>query len=266
MLLMPTATSLSHLMRRLLTGYAVVFNRKHSRSGHLFQNRYKSIVCEEEPYLLELVRYIHLNPLRAGLVADMTELDRYPWSGHAVLMGQHQLEGQETLEIFQRFGKNPSQSRKSYRQFIVDGIEAGRRKDLVGGGLKRSIGGISGESENDNFDERVLGSGSFVDSLQQEEQLRDKIKATITITGLVKRVCEVLRLEPDAVSRPSKYRALAEARGIVCYIACCKLGYKGIEVGRELQLGPAGVSIASRRGEKAIKVNPELENLCRILK
>ena len=125
MLLMPTATSLSHLMRRLLTGYAVVFNRKHSRSGHLFQNRYKSIVCEEEPYLLELVRYIHLNPLRAGLVADMTELDRYPWSGHAVLMGQHQLEGQETLEIFQRFGKNPSQSRKSYRQLIVDGIETG---------------------------------------------------------------------------------------------------------------------------------------------
>ena len=56
---------ISTFMRRLLTGYAVWFNQKHRRSGHLFQNRFQSIVCEEDPYLLELVRYIHLNPLRA---------------------------------------------------------------------------------------------------------------------------------------------------------------------------------------------------------
>ena len=53
-------------MRRLMTGYAVTFNKRHKRIGHLFQNRYKSIACEEDPYLLELIRYIHLNPLRAG--------------------------------------------------------------------------------------------------------------------------------------------------------------------------------------------------------
>ena len=252
-------------MRRLLTGYVVRFNRRHNRHGQLLQNRYKSIVCEEEPYLLELVRYIHLNPLRAGLVADMTELDRYPWSGHAVLMGQHELEGQELLEILQRFGRNPSQSRQSYRQFIADGIKVGRRKDLVGGGLKRSMGKINGEGDYENFDERILGSGSFVDSLQQEEQLKDKIKSKITIPELVKSVCEVLRLEPEAVRRPSKCRELAEARGIVCYIACCKLGYRGNEAGRELQLGPAGVSIASRRGERAIMGNPALEKLCSVL-
>jgi len=87
LLLMPTAVSLSETMRRLLTGYAVYFNRKYQRTGHLFQNRYKSILCEEEPYFLELVRYIHLNPLRAGLVKDMDGLARYPWSGHAVLLG-----------------------------------------------------------------------------------------------------------------------------------------------------------------------------------
>ena len=74
-------------MRRLLTGYAVTFNRKHNRVGHLFQNRYKSIVCEEETYLPELIRYIHLNSHRAGLVKTINELDKYPRSGHAVLMG-----------------------------------------------------------------------------------------------------------------------------------------------------------------------------------
>ena len=66
--------SLSRLMRRLLTGYVIGFNRRHGRSGRLFQNRYKSIVCQEETYLRELVRYIHLNPVRAGMVESLDEL------------------------------------------------------------------------------------------------------------------------------------------------------------------------------------------------
>jgi len=65
-------------MRRLLTGYAVWFNRRHRRWGHLFQNRYKSILVEEDAYLLELVCYIHLNPLRVGMVNGLEELDHYP--------------------------------------------------------------------------------------------------------------------------------------------------------------------------------------------
>ena len=139
LLLMPTAVSLSETMRRLLTGYAVYFNRKYKRSGHLFQNRYKSILCEEEPYFLELVRYIHLNPLRAGLVTDLDGLDRYPWSGHSVLLGNRTTEGQETDVVLARFGKSRTRSMQGYRQFIVDGIAAGRRDDLIGGGLKRSL-------------------------------------------------------------------------------------------------------------------------------
>jgi hypothetical protein len=73
-------------MCRLLTGYAVSFNRRHRRHGPLFQNRYKSIFCQEELYLLELARYIQLNPSRAGLVAELTSLDKYPYSGHGVLI------------------------------------------------------------------------------------------------------------------------------------------------------------------------------------
>ena len=75
-------------MRRLLTGYAVTYNLRHSRHGHLFQNRYHSIVCDEDVYFQELVRYIHLNPLRATLVEDLSDLDRYPWRGHLVVKGK----------------------------------------------------------------------------------------------------------------------------------------------------------------------------------
>ena len=81
-------TPLSKVMRRLMTGHAVTFNKRHKRSGHLFQNRYKSIICEEDLYLLELIRYIHLNPLRAKLVQDLKELDKYPWTGHSAILGR----------------------------------------------------------------------------------------------------------------------------------------------------------------------------------
>ena len=70
--------SLAMVMRRLLTGYVVRFNRRHGRSGHLFQNRYKSILCQEDAYLMELVRYIHLNPLRAKVVKRLRQPDHYP--------------------------------------------------------------------------------------------------------------------------------------------------------------------------------------------
>src|SRR5512137_864770 len=118
MLLRPSVGNLGQFMRRLLTGYAVTFNLRHHRSGHLFQNRYKSIICEEDPYLLELVRYIHLNPLRAGIVKDIDELIGYPWSGHAVLLGRRAMEGQNTEEVLGYFGKRKKAAREKYQTFV----------------------------------------------------------------------------------------------------------------------------------------------------
>lgn len=258
LLLKPTALPLSHFMRRLLTGYAIVFNRKHSRSGHLFQNRYKSIVCEEESYLLELVRYIHLNPLRAGLVPNLSELDQYPWSGHSVLMENRSLDGQEIIEILERFGKSRTRARQNYRQFVSDGIATGRRRDLVGGGLRRSQRETDNAEEIECFDERILGSGAFVEGLIQAEDLRGKIGKVISLPELIDRICKILQLEPEIIRHPSKAKHLTEARSLVCYFGVRKLGYTGTDVGKELHLGPTGVSIAIRRGEKALKSYPGL--------
>jgi REP element-mobilizing transposase RayT len=87
-LLRSSHIGLPNYMRRLLTGYAIVYNLRHKRHGHLFQNRYKSIICEEDAYFRELVRYIHLNPLRSGMVKTLGELERYAWCGHGVVMGK----------------------------------------------------------------------------------------------------------------------------------------------------------------------------------
>src|SRR5574337_1349977 len=100
-------------MRKLLTGDVVNFNRRHKRYGHLFQNRYKSIICEEQPYLLELVRYIHLNPLRAGLVPDLAGLDHYRWCGHSRLMGHRGEAWQDVAYVLGLFGGRVGQARRA---------------------------------------------------------------------------------------------------------------------------------------------------------
>src|SRR4030042_6823068 len=114
-------------MRKLLTGYAVHFNRRHRRHGHLFQNRYKSIVCQEDTYLAELVRYIHLNLLRAGVVKDLRELNYCPWSGHSALMGN--MDGREWQSrdyVLSYFGRGRG-GRRNYLEFVEEGILLGRK-------------------------------------------------------------------------------------------------------------------------------------------
>ena len=165
-------------------------------------------------------------------------------------MGNCQLEGHATTEVLGYYGKGLSQARQNYRQFVADGIPAGRRGKFSGGGLKRSK--QEGSDSFESFDERILGSGEFVDSLRREETLRPRIDVAIGLPELVNRVSEKLQIDPEKVRRPSKKRHLAEARGIVCYLAVRHLGYKGTDVGKELYLGPTGVSIAVRRGEEAI--------------
>ncbi len=115
---------LSSSMRKLLTGYAVRFNRRHKRYGHLFQNRYKSIVCQEDAYLLELVRYIHLNLLRAGIVKSMRGLNKSAWSGHSSLVGNIDRKWQETKYILSFFGRGPM-GRRKYLEYVTEGIERG---------------------------------------------------------------------------------------------------------------------------------------------
>ena len=162
---------LSTLMQKLLAGYATTFNLRHNRHGHLFQNRYKSILCQEETYLLELVRYIHLNPIRAGIVPSMKALMDYRYCGHICILGRNrQLDTwMPSKEILLHFGPALGESRKAYENFVRDGLARGHRPDLTGGGLIRSCGGwreLHSAKEAGVFlqsDERILGDSDFVD-------------------------------------------------------------------------------------------------------
>jgi REP-associated tyrosine transposase len=167
-------------MRSLLTGYAGAFNRRHHRVGHLFQNRYKSIVVEEAPYLLELVRYLHLNPLRAQVVPDLRALARYPWTGHSALLGRVPRPWQDTPTILAQFGPRPRRARAAYQAFVQEWSAHGRRPELVGGGLIRSRGGwaqvlaLRRQGSPEAADARILGRGALVAGLLAEAASREK--------------------------------------------------------------------------------------------
>ena len=115
--------SLAKLMSPLLGGFAGSYNRRKHRSGYVFQNRFQSILCEEDSYFLELVRYIHLNPLRAGLIESLTELDKYPWTGHSALMGKTRCEWLAVKDVLSHFADRSSLARSRYRLFIENVME-----------------------------------------------------------------------------------------------------------------------------------------------
>ena len=251
--------SLARFMRRLLTGHATSFNLRHRRSGHLFQNRYKSIVCEEEPYLLELVRYIHLNPLRAGLVADMEALGSYRWCGHSVLLGEGSLRGQVTEEIMRRFSNRLPKARQLYRQFVADGVAQGQRNELVGGGLRRSSQLVDvGEEEGESvFDQRVLGAEDFVKRvLQRSEQ--EPALAKLPLAELLQRVAHLFDLPEELLRQRKRNRPVTEARSVLCYFAVREMGISGERVGRMLNISRAAVSFSASRGEVLVAEDPTL--------
>jgi REP element-mobilizing transposase RayT len=258
LLLCPRATKLSVFMRRLLTGYAIVFNLQHKRSGHLFQNRYKSIVCQEDAYLLELVRYIHLNPLRVGLVKTIAELDDYPWCGHAVLMGKQELNGHKKDEVLLLFGRNKRSARQKYRDFVIDGIKNGRRDELVGGGLRRSSLDASCSSDYETFDQRILGSSEFVVRLWRETESHEISGVRMSLAEIVQGAAEVFGVREELLRQRSRVKELADARAVICYWAVRECGFNGVEVARVLNLSRSGVSVAAKRGREIITGNPSL--------
>jgi REP element-mobilizing transposase RayT len=261
LLLKTTKAPIATVMRRLLTGYAVSFNRRHRRHGHLFQNRYKSFLCEEDVYLKELVRYIHLNPLRANVVKDLKDLMQYRWCGHSALMGKADADFQDTGYVLRLFGQSIRQARRAYESFVAQGVEQGRRPDLVGGGLLRSVGGWAELKEFRDSgvrikgDERLLGSSDFVERVlkQADEQLKAKYRlqaSGISLPVLIEKVAHHFRIEPENLKSASKERAVTQARRVLCYIAVRKMGCRCADVANAVGISAVTVSQAVAVGSK----------------
>jgi REP element-mobilizing transposase RayT len=257
---------ISTVMRRLLTGHAINFNRRHGRSGYLFQNRYKSILCQEDTYLLELVRYLHLNPIRAGQVADIEALDTYPFCGHAVIMGKAERAWQDDTTVLQLFDKRRSAARRRYKIFVQRGILKGRRPEFSGGGLIRSNGGWSmitslrRKNRHLKGDERVLGDSDFVERVLKaaDESLERKYRLKsmgFDVKKLADTVASIFAIKPEEIFHPGKQPIKVKARSLFCYWAVRELGITMAQLAQKLSISQPAVSLSVRRGERIASEN-----------
>jgi REP element-mobilizing transposase RayT len=261
LLLRTTSVPISTVMRRLLTGHAVYFNLRHRRHGHLFQNRYKSILCQEETYLLELVRYIHLNPIRAGLVKDLYDLDKFSFSGHSALLGRIRNDWQDTQYVLRLFDAQKSRARKNYKQFIKKGISRGKRPDLIGGGLVRSYGGwtqiktMKKSGLGVKGDERILGDSDFVQQVLQaaDEKLKRKYRLQsegFNLEMVANRVANLLGMQPEEVWASGRHRRTVEARSLLCFWATSELSISQTFLAKKLNISQPAVGLSVKRGEE----------------
>ena len=255
---------ISHVMRKLLTGYAVKFNLRHNRHGKLFQSRYKSILCQEDPYLLELVRYIHLNPLRAGLVKDLSQLNKFRYSGHSFLLGNRKNDWQNIDYVLRFFAKREKTARKRYLDHVEKGMQIKKRPDLVGGGLIRSLGGwseVKNLRKSDirlKGDERILGDSDYVlevlHEAEEKYERRYELKSRgIDISALSNRAAEIFGVETGDIFSPGKYPKRVKARSVLCYWAVRELGETASNLAKKIGISQPAVSQAVERGERIVK-------------
>jgi putative transposase len=246
---------ISAVMRKLLTWYALYFNRRHHRTGHLFENRYKSILCDEDNYLLALVRYIHLNPIRAKIIQTMEQLDRYPWSGHRAITGKTDSAWMGVNSVLAEFGGTKKKARAEYRRFVREGIDQGKIPELTGGGLIRSHGGWSAvlsmrrKKQKEESDERILGSGDFVHAIlkeAEERQLRQlKMKRSgRTIADIIREECRKGRISVEELKQGNRRRPVCETRLTIARRSRAELGLSGAEIASQLGVNTSSINRA----------------------
>ena len=215
-----------------------------------------------------LVRYIHLNPLRAKLVPAYQALSRYPYCGHGVILGYMKKDGQNTAYVLRLFGDKERRAREGYRDFVEKGMAQGKRPDLTGGGLLRSYGGWaavkalrkSGSYQKGN--ERILGDRDFVEeALSRAEELLDE-KTRLQREGYdLDRLCErvgkkLFVMKAEEVTEKGKGKDTVKARSLLCYLATDRLGISQSELARRLKITLSAVSHAARRGKELIEQKP----------
>ena len=215
---------------------------------------------------MELVRYIHLNPMRAKLVSEFKKLSRYRFCGHSVLMGKRINDWQDGQYVLGLFDKKVSNARRRYNAFVKKGIEDGRRPELVGGGLIRSLGGWKAAKalrrtvDRIKGDERILGDGDFVERVLKVGQEQMERRYEYQVRGydfdwLVSQVAGLFNMKADEVIRPGRYPDTVKARSALCYWAKRELGISTLELSKRLGVSQPTASQSVQRGEKIISQN-----------
>jgi len=241
---------------------------QHRRCGYLFQGRFKSILIDEDRYFAEVVRYIHLNPVRAQRGISPEDLETYAWTGHAVLLGQRTFSAQDTDFVRALCGATVGTARAAYREFL----EAGSAPDLDldGGGLRyRAVTwhyrpATPRGRERWADDERILGPPDFVHRVLERVPVPPPTvdDAAAEVARLCARVAEHFGVLPAEIASASLRRRVLAARAVLCHLAVRRRALSLRFVGRCLGLSKQSVARALDRAMPLIASN-EIDRLLR---
>ncbi len=210
---------------------------------------------------MALIQYIHLNPVRAGIVKTISELDRYPWSGHSAVMGKRDCPWMDTDDVLLQFNNTKRKARNTYRKFVEEGFLMGQKPELTGGGLIRSRGGWSQvlsarrRGRREEYDERILGSGDFVNTIlkeAEEKQVRQlKLRRSgRTITNIIEEECKKRKISAKEIQAGIRRQKISEARAAIALRGREELGLSAAEMARHLGVNTSSVVRALERVEQ----------------
>ena len=244
-------TPLAKVMQNILFRYTRYWNAKHKKTGHLFQGRYKAILCDKDNYLLELIRYLHLNPVRSKIVQDPA---RYPWSSHAAYLAPTRAKWIAAHEAFPLFAKTPAQAVSAYQRFIRDGLTEGHRADLY-----------------EVVEQTYLGDEQFVEKVAErtddDEVTRPVILSWAEVVGAV---CKYFDLSPALALQRGRGRKNAQAKRVMAWIAREVGGFTNHETAKLLRQDPAALSRGVQKLADQLaadsKLHRDVEELCEKLR
>jgi hypothetical protein len=225
---------LSKILQGINQSYTIYFNKRYGMVGHLFQGRYKAILCEKDAYLLTLVKYIHFNPIRAGVVKS---LEAYPWSSHQCYVRRVRDKGiVHTEGVFKMFSENRERARRLYRDYMGEGEEVKR------------------EAIYSTVSQRVLGGEQFVKEVlirTGRAEVWGRRKHEYTLSEIGGAVEGVYRVTLRQLMEKSKEEGIVSGRKVMSLVAR-EYGYRGQEIAEYLRRDPAVITRYLKERERLV--------------
>lgn len=241
LLLEPGVTSVGRFMQGLQGAFAQYLNRRYRRVGHRFQGRFRAILCEKDSYLLELVRYLHLNPVRAGLTRTP---ESWLWSSHRAYLGSPVEDMPlDRMDILGQFHRDPLKARKAFARFVLEGLGMGHRQEFY-----------------EVWEQRVLGDQAFAEELLAPRREASELPIRVSVEQILRSVAEELGIPAERISTASRARGPAHARAVVAYLARELAHLPLTAVARAVRRDPVTLSHAVRRLEGALEATPQMRH------
>jgi putative transposase len=239
---------LSRILQNLSFRYTRWFNGRRKRSGHLFQGRYKAVLVDADSYVNALTRYIHLNPVRAGIVREPKD---YRWSGHRAYLGWEMIPWLSTDWALSQFSGKLAVARRIYEKYVAEGREEGHQPEFHRGS---------------EMDSRILGDEGFLDRVLGAERSMPKLK--IGLEAIWREVCRCYSVAEREGKRRGKERRLSEVRGMAAWLVLESGRGTLVQLGKLTGRDPTTLSSAAkrlqRRAQKDLKIARRMKKLLEV--